>query len=154
MYIALTDTFRSSTFFKEFASSPQVAERWKGLRQDSGDPFEFAREAKKVYEGLGISVADKVLVFSDGLNVEKTLEIQKANQEEFGFQGAFKSITSALFLISMPTRSLTRPRVTDFFSFPLRSFVRGGNDIDKRLQVAFIGEQIQSTKHCYQDIRD
>lgn len=89
LHTALTDTFRSVVFFREVQASPGLARRWRGIRQDSGDPLEFAREAKRVYESLGIDVSTKVIVFSDGLDVKKTLEIKKVNQEEIGFQGQY-----------------------------------------------------------------
>ena len=36
--IALTDTYGTDFFFKEGFNEPH---KWKGLRQDSGDPFKF-----------------------------------------------------------------------------------------------------------------
>jgi nicotinate phosphoribosyltransferase len=88
LHTALTDTFHSAIFFREVLASPGFARRWRGIRQDSGDPLEFARDAKRVYEGLGIDVSTKMIVFSDGLDVKRTLEIKKANDEEIGFQGS------------------------------------------------------------------
>ncbi|KAF8318458.1 nicotinate phosphoribosyltransferase [Clavulina sp. PMI_390] len=94
LHIALTDTFRSSVFFREIRASPDIARRWKGMRQDSGVPLEFAREAKKLYEELEIDVSTKILVFSDGLDVPRTLNIQDVNSKEIGFQASFGVGTS------------------------------------------------------------
>lgn len=54
LYIALTDTFNSNIFFKEFSAEPERAQRWKGLRQDSGSPETFTKEAVRMYKELGI----------------------------------------------------------------------------------------------------
>ena len=53
------------------------ARRWHGLRQDSGDPFVFAPRAKEVYERLGIDPSEKIIVYSDWLNVEKAIALKK-----------------------------------------------------------------------------
>jgi len=47
LLMALTDTFSTTAFFKAFAADPARAKRWTGLRQDSGDPYVFAPNAKK-----------------------------------------------------------------------------------------------------------
>lgn len=86
LHIALTDTFTSGQFFREFTAEPDLARRWRGLRQDSGDPIAFAKEAKRVYDLLGIDVSGKLIVFSDGLDLKRCLELKSAN-DELGFQG-------------------------------------------------------------------
>jgi len=88
MYIALTDTFTSDVFFRELLADPERAKRWKGLRQDSGDAIEFARRAKQVYEELGIDWTTKAVVFSDSLNLNKAIEIQRV-AGDIGFQTSF-----------------------------------------------------------------
>ncbi|KAF5341842.1 hypothetical protein D9611_001731 [Ephemerocybe angulata] len=75
--IALTDTFTTEAFFKDFSADRERAARWTGLRQDSGDPFEFGPRVKRLYEGLGIDPATKLLVFSDSLSTEKALKLRK-----------------------------------------------------------------------------
>jgi len=79
--IALTDTFTTKAFFQDFSLDPARAERWTGLRQDSGDPFAFAPRVKEMYESLGIDPRQKRCVFSDGLNVDKVLRLQKQTAE-------------------------------------------------------------------------
>ena len=71
--IALTDTFTSELFFAEF--TPEQAELWKGVRHDSGDPFEFGEKVIKFYELLGIEPKTKTIIFSDGLDLEMILKI-------------------------------------------------------------------------------
>ena len=45
------------------------ARTWKGLRQDSGDPMAFGEQAIAFYERHGIDPQDKLIVFSDGLDL-------------------------------------------------------------------------------------
>jgi len=71
--IALTDTFGSDFFF---ATVPhEMIETWKGLRQDSGDPFQFGWKALNYYLGKDINPEDKLIIFSDGLNVDTIIDL-------------------------------------------------------------------------------
>ncbi len=71
--IALTDTFGSDFFFSDF--TPEQAEAWRGLRHDSGDPTEFGEKAIAFYEANGIDPASKTIVFSDGLDIDRIVEL-------------------------------------------------------------------------------
>jgi len=73
--IALTDTYGTDFFFRDMTKDQ--AQAWKGLRQDSGCPFEFGDKAIGFYQGHGIDPREKILVFSDGLNVETILKIHE-----------------------------------------------------------------------------
>ncbi|KAH7341425.1 nicotinate phosphoribosyltransferase [Rhizoctonia solani] len=88
LHIALTDTFSTDAFNLSFKTDIARAERWRGLRQDSGDPFEFITKARAAYEYMGIDYCKKVIVFSDSLDVELAVKLQKA-VDEAGFIGAF-----------------------------------------------------------------
>jgi len=81
LLLALTDTFSSEAFYKDFLMDKERAERWKGLRQDSGDPFVYAPRAKEVYESLGIDYRQKSIIFSDSLNLDKALKLAKQCRE-------------------------------------------------------------------------
>ena len=63
---------------------PDLARTWKGLRQDSGDPFAFAPLAKKAYESMGIDHREKSIIYSDALNLDKALGLKK-QCDELGF---------------------------------------------------------------------
>ncbi|KPV74795.1 uncharacterized protein RHOBADRAFT_49763 [Rhodotorula graminis WP1] len=76
--IALTDTFTTKPFFDDFVANPERARRWKGLRQDSGDPLKFIPVAKEAFERVGADPAKKVVVFSDSLDVERCIKLKKA----------------------------------------------------------------------------
>ncbi|KIO23283.1 hypothetical protein M407DRAFT_244820 [Tulasnella calospora MUT 4182] len=93
LHIALTDTFTSPVFFKSLLQNPDLAVRWRGLRQDSGDPLDFIPQAKAAYEKLGINPKDKLVVFSDSLDVDKCFKIKTAS-DEVGFQSSFGVGTS------------------------------------------------------------
>jgi nicotinate phosphoribosyltransferase len=71
--IALTDTYGSEYFFNDFTK--EQAQVWKGLRQDSGDPFVFGEQAEAFYISKMVDPADKLIVFSDGLNVDKIIKL-------------------------------------------------------------------------------
>jgi hypothetical protein len=62
-------------------SDPDLAHRWTGLRQDSGDPFAFGPRVKKMYQSLGIPNDSKSLIFSDALTVNKCIDIKKQCDE-------------------------------------------------------------------------
>lgn len=85
LLLALTDTFSTEAFYRDFTK--ERAEKWTGLRQDSGDPYVYAPRAKEVYEALGVEYKGrKTIIFSDSVDVEKALKL-KAQSRELGFLG-------------------------------------------------------------------
>ncbi|KAF9448625.1 nicotinate phosphoribosyltransferase [Macrolepiota fuliginosa MF-IS2] len=85
LLIALTDTFSTDAFFNEISKNPARAIKWTGLRQDSGDPLLFAPKVKETYDKIGIEGRDKLVIYSDSLNVDKALKI-KRQCDELGFK--------------------------------------------------------------------
>jgi nicotinate phosphoribosyltransferase len=73
--VAVTDTYGSEFFFRDMEEDQ--ARAWKGLRHDSGDPFEFGERAIRFYQELGIDPREKILIFSDGLELKKILALSK-----------------------------------------------------------------------------
>jgi len=73
--IALTDTFTTDFFFEDFTK--EQAQTWKGVRQDSGDPFDFGENLIQFYQDKGINPLTKIVVFSDGLNIKAIIGLQK-----------------------------------------------------------------------------
>jgi nicotinate phosphoribosyltransferase len=71
--IALTDTYGSEFFFCDMLE--EQARKWKGLRHDSGDPIEFGERAIRFYDELGIDPREKMIIFSDGLDVHTIVKI-------------------------------------------------------------------------------
>ncbi len=103
--IALTDTFGSEFFFSDM--TPEQARGWKGLRHDSGDPFAFGERAIRFYREAGLSdeeIQDKLIVFSDGLELPLILELAKQ------FSGRIKTTfgwgTNLTNDLGLPTLSL------------------------------------------------
>ena len=73
--IALTDCITMDAFLRDFG--PEFANRYQGLRHDSGDPVEWGEKAIAHYEKLGIDPHTKVLVFSDNLDLPKAVDLYR-----------------------------------------------------------------------------
>lgn len=71
--VALTDTFGTDAFFRDM--SQWQTEQWKGLRHDSGDPIAFGEKAIRFYQSYDVDPREKLLVFSDGLDIQTILKI-------------------------------------------------------------------------------
>jgi nicotinate phosphoribosyltransferase len=66
--VALTDTYGSDFFFDTIGT--ERLNQWRGLRQDSGNPYIWATKAMTAFQEAGCDAKFKTLVFSDGLTVE------------------------------------------------------------------------------------
>ena len=73
--IALSDTYTSDVFFSNF--SLKQAKLFDGVRQDSGDEYEFIDKTINFYKSKGIDPLTKTIVFSNSLNFPKAVEIKK-----------------------------------------------------------------------------
>lgn len=73
--IALPDTFTTPVFFADFGM--KFAKLFDGVRQDSGNPIQFADRAIEHYHDLGINPMSKTIVFSDGLDIDTAVQLQK-----------------------------------------------------------------------------
>ena len=71
--IALTDTYTSDVFFRNF--SKVHAKLFDGIRQDSGDEYEFTDKAIARYKELGIDPLTKTIIFSNALDFIKAGKI-------------------------------------------------------------------------------
>jgi nicotinate phosphoribosyltransferase len=71
--IALTDTFGTDVFLKDFDS--YFARLYDGVRHDSGDPIEVGEKIIDHYRKLGIDPTSKMIVFSDGLTPSDAVKI-------------------------------------------------------------------------------
>ena len=72
---ALTDTFGLTNFLQCF--SMKYAKLFDGVRQDSGDEIEFAKRIIHHYKSLKIDPSSKSIIFSNGLTVDKAIEINE-----------------------------------------------------------------------------
>ena len=73
--IALSDTFGSKAFFKDF--SLKLAKLYDGVRHDSGDPFAFVDRVVEHYTKIGIDPLKKVVVFSDALDALDAIRLKE-----------------------------------------------------------------------------
>lgn len=71
--VALTDCITTDAFLKDF--DYLFAVLFSGVRHDSGDPIVWGEKFIAHYQSLGIDPLTKTLVFSDGLNFERALNI-------------------------------------------------------------------------------
>ncbi len=70
--IILPDTYGTSGFLKH---APDWLAKWTGIRIDSGDPAVGAETAIAWWQDRGEDPRDKLVIFSDGLDVEKIEEL-------------------------------------------------------------------------------
>lgn len=71
----LTDTYTTKAFFNNLDKYHALL--YDGVRQDSGDEFEFADKIINRYLELGVDPTKKLIVFSNALDFPKFLEIKK-----------------------------------------------------------------------------
>ncbi|QUS36114.1 nicotinate phosphoribosyltransferase [Falsirhodobacter algicola] len=70
--IMLPDTFGSAGFLDR---APDWLTGWTGIRIDSGDPAEGAERAIRWWQDRGEDPREKLVIFSDGLDVDKIEEL-------------------------------------------------------------------------------
>jgi len=73
--IALSDTLGTNKFLKDF--DLYFSKLFDGLRHDSGCPFEWGETMIDHYKRMNINPKTKHLVFSDGLDIPKVIELHK-----------------------------------------------------------------------------
>ncbi len=83
--IALTDVVGIDAFLTDF--DVELARAFDGLRHDSGDPVVWGEKALNHYAKLGIDANTKRLVFSDGLDIPRALDLHHhfADRAQCGF---------------------------------------------------------------------
>lgn len=109
--IALPDTFGSNHFFDHVFTKDR-AEKWNGIRHDSGDPKQFGYKVIEFYESYGIDPKTKSIVFSDGLDINNIIdlyrEFSKKINVKFGWgtnltnNGIFKPLS----IVMKPTMTM------------------------------------------------
>jgi len=78
--IALSDTVGVDAFLKDFDMF--FAKLFDGTRQDSGNPYTYAKKMIAHYKSLNIDPKTKTIVFSDGLTVEDAIELWHTFKDE------------------------------------------------------------------------
>jgi len=80
--IALSDTINTQAFLKDF-DDPLFYKLFDGVREDSEpDPINFAKHIIHFYKLRGIDPKTKTIVFSNGLNFDKAIEIYNTLHDE------------------------------------------------------------------------
>ncbi|MCR8724598.1 nicotinate phosphoribosyltransferase [Frigidibacter sp. ROC022] len=81
LLIILPDTYGTEGFLRD---APDWLASWTGIRIDSGDPAAGAETAINWWKSRGEDPREKLVIFSDGLDVDKIIDLQKR------FQGRVK----------------------------------------------------------------
>ncbi len=83
--IALTDTVGMNAFLADF--DLYFAKLFDGLRHDSGDPVAWGEKALAHYARLRIDANTKRLVFSDGLDLDRAIDLYRhfGDRVQLGF---------------------------------------------------------------------
>ncbi|MCY4260366.1 MAG: nicotinate phosphoribosyltransferase [Rhodobacteraceae bacterium] len=76
--VILPDTFGSGYFY---ALAPQNLAAWTTIRIDSGDPVTMAEQALSWWDACGEDPREKLIIFSDGLDVDTILALQSRFQD-------------------------------------------------------------------------
>ena len=74
LLIILPDTYGTEGFLKR---APDWLRHWTGIRIDSGDPASAAEAAIRWWQNIGEDPREKLVIFSDGLDVGKIEELSK-----------------------------------------------------------------------------
>ena len=73
--IALSDTYTTDSFLQAF--NLKYAKLFDGVRQDSGDPYEFADKVIAHYQKLRIDPMSKTIIFSNALTPDEAVNIKE-----------------------------------------------------------------------------
>ena len=149
--IILPDTFGTAGFLE---NAPDWLTQWTGIRIDSGDPADGAEEAIRWWRERGEDPAEKLVIFSDGLDVEKILELSAQ------FAGRVKVSFGWGTLLTNDFRGLTPDDRLAPFSLVCKAVSANGRptvklsdnpnkamgpeaEIDRYKRVVGVGEQVE-----------
>jgi nicotinate phosphoribosyltransferase len=116
--IILPDTYGTEGFLN---NAPDWLATWTGIRIDSGDPAQGAETAINWWVSKGQDPRDKLVIFSDGLDVAEMLSLQRrfANRVKVSF-GWGTNLTNDF-------RGLVPDRGLDAFSLVCKAVSANGN---------------------------
>lgn len=120
------------------ANKKTYAHVYTGVRQDSGEPANFVKMVRDFYDKEGIT-DEKVIVFSDSLNIENCLEY-KVIAEESGFKPVFGVGT---FFTSMHLFSCLSQTYHGHLNANVISY--------RRFHAQSYWRKVQASQYCHQD---
>ncbi|WP_145107905.1 nicotinate phosphoribosyltransferase [Cereibacter sediminicola] len=148
--IILPDTYGTEGFLQR---APDWLSKWTGIRIDSGDPAKGAETAIRWWESRGEDPRKKLVIFSDGLDVEKIEELHRQFHNRvkvsFGwgtmftndFRGLVKDDALAPFsLVCKAVAANGRPTVK-LSDNPLKA-MGPADQIERYKRVFGVGEQV------------
>lgn len=116
--IILPDTYGTEGFLKR---APDWLAGWTGIRIDSGDPAAGAETAIQWWKERGEDPTEKLVIFSDGLDEKKILELQQQ------FSGRCKVSFGWGTLLTNDFRGLTRNDALAPFSMVCKAVAADGH---------------------------
>lgn len=116
--IILPDTYGTQGFLER---APDWLAGWTGIRIDSGDPATGAEIAIKWWKDRGEDPRDKLVIFSDGLDVDKIIELHKQ------FEGRVRVSFGWGTLLTNDFRGLVPNGGLDPFSIVCKAVAADGN---------------------------
>ena len=116
--IILPDTYGSKGFLDK---APDWLAGWTGIRIDSGDPAEGAEAAINWWKSRGEDPRQKLVIFSDGLDEEKIIELSKQ------FRGRVRTSFGWGTLLTNDFRGLTPDDRLAPFSLVCKAVAANGN---------------------------
>jgi nicotinate phosphoribosyltransferase len=116
--IILPDTYGTQGFLDR---APDWLTKWTGIRVDSGDPATGAEIAINWWKSRGEDPREKLVIFSDGLDVAKISELHKQ------FSGRVKASFGWGTLLTNDFRGLTPDDALEPFSLVCKAVSANGN---------------------------
>ncbi len=149
--IILPDTYGTKGFLD---NAPDWLAGWTGIRIDSGDPATGAETAIKWWEDRGEDPREKLIIFSDGLDVDKikTLHAQFADRVRVSFgwgtllTNDFRGLTphDALAPFSLVCKAVeANGRATVKLSDNPRKAMGPADQIERYKRVFGVGDQVE-----------
>lgn len=149
--IILPDTYGTQGFLD---NAPDWLAGWTGIRIDSGDPATGAEIAIKWWQDRGEDPREKLVIFSDGLDVEKIIDLHKQFHNRVRVSFGWGTLLTNDFRGLVPNEGLNpfsivckaveaNGRPTVKLSDNPRKAMGPGEEIERYKRVFEVGEQIK-----------